>query len=88
MGLFSTSKIWDYFLFYGDSVLFNVALAILSLTEKTILQQDFEGMMKVLRSESMNIDQKALMKILRNQMISPEKYEKQWNKEMSRIPEN
>ena len=88
MGLFSTSKIWDYFLFYGDSVLFNVALAILSLTEKTILQQDFEGMMKVLRSESMNIDQKALMKILRNQMISPEKYEKQWNKEMSRIPES
>lgn len=75
-------------MFYGDSVLFNVALAILSLTEKTILQQDFEGMMKVLRSESMNIDQKALMKILRNQMISPEKYEKQWNKEMSRIPEN
>lgn len=75
-------------MFYGDSVLFNVALAILSLTEKTILQQDFEGMMKVLRSESMNIDQKALMKILRNQMISPEKYEKQWNKEMSRIPES
>ena len=50
LNLSLVSRVWDFYFLDGIFVLYQTAIAILRVLEKSLLEVDFEGIMKILKN--------------------------------------
>ena len=56
-------RIWDIYLVEGRKTLFRIALAILKINEKELMEAEMEGLFSVLREFKDNVDVDKLLKV-------------------------
>ena len=56
-------RIWDIYLVEGRKTLFRIALAILKINEKELMEAEMEGLFSVLKDYKENVDVEKLLKV-------------------------
>jgi len=70
------TKVWDVFFMEDILYLFKLSLAILKISQHEILQLEFEGIIRYLKSKGGNLDGVELIKIADSVEISKERMDK------------